>query len=137
MTTETAATEMLLVEGRRTPATDGGAFETYNPATGQVIARVDEAGPQDVDRAVRAARKAFDEGLWARMAASERAGILLRAAAIIRDRAEDLAQLETRNSGKTITDSRDEVLGAAGCLEYYAGAATRIMGETIPVSAPG
>src|SRR5947209_5637336 len=137
MITETVGREHLLIGGRRAAASDGDVFLTINPATGESVARVDEAGPADVDRAVRAARKAFDEGPWPAMPAAERGRILLRAASLIRGRLEPLAQLETRNSGKTIADSRDEVGGAAACLEYYAGAATRIMGETIPVSAPG
>ena len=137
MTTQAIDTAGLLIEGRRVPAAGGKSFETFNPATGAVIARVAEAGPEDVDRAVRAARRAFDEGPWPWSSASERGRVLLRAAALLRERAEALAQMETRNGGKTIADSRDEVLGAAGCLEYYAGAATRVTGETIPVSAPG
>lgn len=136
MATETIATEGLLIGGQREPAASGKTFDTYNPATGEVIAGVAEAGTEDVDRAVRAARKAFD-GKWSTMAASRRGRILLKAANLIRSRTDDLAQLETRNGGKTIKDARNDVLGAAYAFEYYGGAATRIMGETIPVSAPG
>jgi len=137
MTTETLTTEGLLIGGQRASEAEGRTFDTYNPATGQVIARVAEAGPEDVDRAVRAARRAFDDGPWAKGGANKRARALFRAAALIRERADALAELETRNCGKTITDARGEVLGTAQCFEYYAGATTRIMGETIPVSAPG
>jgi len=136
-TVDSLPAEGLLIDGRRAPAAGGETFDTFNPATGAVIARVAAAGPRDVDRAVRAARRAFDEGTWRWATAGVRGGILLRAAAAIRARAEDLAQLETRNGGKTIADARDEVLGAAACFEYYAGAPARIYGETIPVSAPG
>ena len=137
MTTETEAAAGMLIAGRRVAAADGKTFNTYNPATGEVIARVAEAGPADVDRAVRAARQAFDSGKWPAFSAAKRGRVLLKAAALIRDRLAALAELETRNGGKTMTDSRGEVLGTAACFEYYAGAAARIMGETIPVSAPG
>lgn len=137
MTTETIAVESLFIDGQRTPAADGRTFDTFNPATGEVIARVAEAGPDDVDRAVRAARRAFDEGSWPGTSAAKRGRVLLKAAAAIRRRSEELAQLETRNGGKTIADTRGEMLNAAAVFEYYAGAATRIMGETIPVATPG
>jgi acyl-CoA reductase-like NAD-dependent aldehyde dehydrogenase len=137
MTTETVTAAEMLIGGRWVTAADGRTFDTYNPATGEVIAHVPEAGPEDVDRAVRAARQAFDSGKWPAFSAAKRGRILLKAAALIRVRLDELADLETQNSGKTITDSRGEVLGTAACFEYYAGAATRIMGETIPVSAPG
>jgi acyl-CoA reductase-like NAD-dependent aldehyde dehydrogenase len=116
---------------------DSGTFETFNPATGETIATVAEAGADDIDRAVAAARKAFEGGKWPSFTAARRGRVLLKAAALIRERANDLAALETKNSGKTISDSLGEVLGAAACFEYYAGAATKITGETIPVSAPG
>ena len=137
MTTETITTEGMLIGGQRVPAASGKTFDTYNPATGEVIARVAEAGLEDVDRAVRTARRAFDEGPWTNGGPGKRARALFRAAALIRERADQLAELETRNCGKTISDARGEVLGVALCFEYYAGAATKIMGETIPVSAPG
>jgi acyl-CoA reductase-like NAD-dependent aldehyde dehydrogenase len=137
MTTDTVTTVEMLIGGRRVAAADGKTFDTHNPATGEVIARVPEAGPEDIDRAVRAARQAFDDGKWPAFTAAKRGRVLLKAAALIRARLDELAELETQNGGKTITDSRAEVLGAAACFEYYAGAATRIMGETIPVSAPG
>ncbi len=137
MTTETVTIADMLIGGRRVATADGKTFDTYNPATGEVIARVAEAGAEDVDRAVGAARKAFDGGKWPAFSASKRGRILLKAAALIRARLDEIAELETRNGGKTITDSRGEVLGTAACFEYYAGAGTRIMGETIPVSAPG
>jgi betaine-aldehyde dehydrogenase len=137
MTTETITTEGLLIGGQRVAATEGKTFDTYNPATGEVVACVAAAGPEDVDQAVRAARRAFDEGPWPTTTASKRGRVLQKAAALIRERREELAQLETRNGGKTISDSRGEVMGAAAAFDYYSGAATRIMGQTIPVSAPG
>jgi acyl-CoA reductase-like NAD-dependent aldehyde dehydrogenase len=137
MTTSTVMTAEMLIGGHWVAAADGKTFETFNPATGELIARAPEAGPEDVDRAVRAARQAFDGGKWPAFTAAKRGRVLLKTAALIRARLDELAELETQNGGKTITDSRGEILGTAACFEYYAGAATRIMGETIPVSAPG
>lgn len=137
MVSELVKVEHLLIGGKREPSISGETFETYNPANNEVIARVAEAGPEDVDRAVSAARMAFDAGTWPTMVASKRGRVLQQAAQLIRDRADELAHLETSNCGKTISDARSDVLTAAACFEYYAGAATRIMGETIPVSAPG
>ncbi|GAC1653262.1 MAG: aldehyde dehydrogenase [Acidobacteriaceae bacterium] len=136
MAMETITTEGMLVAGQRVPAVGGTTFDTFNPATGEVLARVAEAGPEDIDQAVSAARRAF-EGAWAKTSAAKRGRILLKTAQRIRERSEELAQLESRNGGKTIRDSRAEVLGAASSFEYYAGAPARIMGETIPVPASG
>src|SRR5487761_2123365 len=127
--------EDLLIDGERAPGVEGRTFLTYNPATGQALAEVALAGEADVERAVAAARRAFDEGPWPRMKAVERGRILYRIAGLIRERLDSLAELETRNSGKALADSRDEVGGAANTFEYYAGAADKIFGETIPMGA--
>ena len=111
-------------------------FELVEPATGQRLTTVPEATRDDVDRAVRAADRAF-RGEWRAINTRDRGRILLRLAASIRDHAEELAKLETRNVGKPIRDSRDEVGLAANCFEYYAGAANKIAGQTIPGAAPG
>src|SRR5438045_4477278 len=101
------------------------------------MARAAAASPADVDAAVKAARAAFEAGSWSNAAASARAKVLYQIADLIRSNAQRRATLEARNAGKPIRDARDEVMGAAQCFEYYAGAATRIFGETIPVTAPG
>ncbi len=112
-------------------------FDIVEPATSEVMARAAVASPTDVDRAVKAAREAFEGGAWSDAPASARAKVLYKIAELIRADVDRLATLEARNAGKPIRDARDEVLGAAQCFEYYAGAATRIFGETIPVTAPG
>ncbi|MGI8827621.1 MAG: aldehyde dehydrogenase family protein [Chloroflexota bacterium] len=137
MVTETITNQGLLIDGQRAPSTEGKTFPTYNPATGDVLAQVAEADAEDVDRAVRVARRAFDSGTWPETPASARGRVLLRAAALLRERAGQIGDLEMRDNGKPIGDARDDVVSAAGVFEYYAGAATRIMGETIPVTAPG
>jgi len=129
----TIATENLIIGGKRVPAADGRTYETYNPATGEVLAHVAEAGVEDVNRAVAAARKAFDEGPWPVMPAARRARTLLKIAALITQRVNELATLESQNCGKTIRDATAEVKGIASCFEYYAGAARMLAGEIPPV----
>ena len=126
----TIATEELLIGGKRTPAADGKTYETLNPATGEVLARVADAGVEDAERAIRAARTAFDEGPWRQWPGGRRRKVLLKAAALINERTQQLAELESKNCGKTIRDATAEVKGIALCFEYYAGAADKIFGET-------
>jgi betaine-aldehyde dehydrogenase len=111
-------------------------FELIEPATGERLTTVPEAGREDVDRTVAEAERAF-EGEWRRVNTRDRARLLSRLASLIRDNAEELAKLETRNVGKPIRDSRDEVNLAANCFDYYAGATNKIAGQTIPAAAPG
>lgn len=133
----TKGPSQLLIGGSWRPGEGENTFEVIEPATSEVMAQVAIGTPADVDSAVKAARKAFESGAWSKMAASARARVLYRIAELIRSNLGDLSRLEARNAGKPIRDARDEVLGAAQCFEYYAGAATRIFGETIPVTAPG
>src|SRR5262249_32987057 len=136
---ETGAVERqgLLIAGERVESADGRSFSTDNPATGAVVAEVALAGVEDVNRAVQAARTAFDEGPWPSWPATRRGRALLQVAQLIRERRDALAELETRNCGKALADARDEVEGAANTFEYYAGAANKHFGETIPVLAGG
>jgi len=127
----------LLIGGAWRAGQEDRTFDVVEPATSEVMAKAAVASPADVDAAVTAARAAFDAGTWSNAAASARAKVLYKIAELIRSGVDQLATLEARNAGKPIRDARDEVLGAAQCFEYYAGAATRIFGETIPVSAPG
>jgi acyl-CoA reductase-like NAD-dependent aldehyde dehydrogenase len=106
------------------------------PATGAPLADVDSHDVADADRAVRAAHAAFI-GTWRRINTRERGQLLSRFAQRIRDHADELARLETRNVGKPIRDSRDEVGLAANVFEYYAGATNKVGGQTIPGAAPG
>lgn len=127
----------LVIDGREVAALSGRTATVINPATGETVAPVPVADEQDVDRAVQAARRAFDEGPWPQMPASKRGRVLMGIAGLLRERVESLARLEVLNSGKPIRDARAEVLAAAECFEYYAGAATKWFGETIPVTDRG
>ena len=110
--------------------------QLIEPATGRPLTDVARATVDDLDRAVRRAELAF-RGSWRRINTRERGRLLLRLAALIRENAAELATLESRNVGKPIRDSRDEVALAADCFEFYGGATNKIAGQTIPAAAPG
>ena len=112
-------------------------FEVIEPATGERLASIPQATIDDVDRAARAAHRAFTSGPWRTINTRERGRILLRVANLIREHRDELARTESRNVGKPIRDSRDEVDLAADCFEFYAGATNKIGGQTIPGGAPG
>jgi aldehyde dehydrogenase (NAD+) len=123
----------LFINNEFVDAADRGTFETVNPATGEVIAKVAAAGPADVDRAVKAARAALESGPWAKMDAAERGRLLYKLADLFEKNADELARLESLNCGKTIRDSRSDLQGVANTLRYYAGWADKIEGRTVPV----
>ena len=128
----------MMIGGESVDAADGQTFEVVNPATGAVIATAPLGGKTDVDRAVAAAQKAFEDPKgWATWAAGKRGRTLAKFAALIKDKSEELAWLETRNVGKPIGSSRGEIIGASLVFDYYAGAANKVFGQTIPVSKPG
>jgi phenylacetaldehyde dehydrogenase len=129
-------TSKILIDGRWSDAASGKTFETYNPATGEVLARVAEGDREDIDRAVRAARRAF-EGPWSTLTTSERGRLMWKLADLIEQHAEEFAMLETLDNGKPLTISRAaDVPLAVDLLRYMAGWATKIEGSTIPISVP-
>lgn len=127
----------LLIDGERAPAADGRAFETLDPATGRPITNVAHAGAQDVDRAVKAARKALEEGPWRTAPAAERARIMNRLADLIEEHADQLAELESLDNGKPVKLARFvDVNQTIAWFRHFAGWAERIHGEVIPVRQP-
>lgn len=104
-----------------------------NPADGKPMARVGEATAHETDRAIMAARRAFDRGPWPEMTAQQRGRILFAMAASVRAHKEELAHLETLNTGKPLTESEYDMDDTATCFEYYGGMATKVCGETNPV----
>ncbi len=112
------------------------ATTLIEPATGEPFTEVPHARAEDADRAIRAAQRAFG-GEWRRINTRDRGRLLNRLATLIRENADELARLESRNVGKPIRDSRDEVGLAANVFEYYAGATNKVGGQTIPAAAPG
>ncbi|MEP7234232.1 MAG: aldehyde dehydrogenase family protein [Ignavibacteriota bacterium] len=129
----------LFIGGEFVDAMSGKVFSTINPATGMVLTHIAEADASDVDRAVKAARAAFEEGSpWRKMSSTERTRCLLKLADLIRANADELSELETLDTGKPIFESsKFDIPQAAECFEYYAGWVTKITGETIPVSKGG
>ena len=135
---DTPTTARMVIGGESVDAADGQTFEVVNPATGRVIATAPQGGRADVDRAVAAAQKAFEDRKgWASWAAGKRGRSLAKLADLIKKNSEELAWLESRNVGKPISGSRGEVVGASLVFDYYAGAANKVFGQTIPVSKPG
>ncbi len=126
----------LFIDGKWTDAESGKTFETLNPATGAVLAKIQEGGKADIDKAVKAARKAFDTGPWHnKMSTAERARCLYKLADLIEKHAEELAQLETLDNGKPIKESRHmDVPATIETFRYYSGWSTKIEGETINVN---
>ena len=125
----------LIIDGQAVDSVSGRTFETRNPATEELVTTVAEAGVEDVDLAVRAARKAFDEGPWRRMKASERGRILHKLGDLILANAEELGRLETLDNGKPIFESKlIDAPMAAGCFHYFSGWATKLTGDTVPVN---
>jgi aldehyde dehydrogenase (NAD+) len=125
----------LLIDGQWTPARSGKTFETINPATEEVIASVAEADAADVEMAVRAARKAFDEGPWPRMDARERGRVMMRLADLMESEIDELAALESLDNGKPVSDAKlGDIPLAIQVIRYYAGWADKIQGATIPIN---
>jgi betaine-aldehyde dehydrogenase len=122
----------MLIDGERVQASSRRTLDVMNPATGEVLARVPDAQAADVDRAVRAARRAFDEG-WRDVTAQERGRILFRLAEKARAETQRLAELETLNSGKPLAESEFDIGDVATCFEYYGGLATKLHGEVLNV----
>lgn len=116
---------------------DGASERTIiNPATGKPLCKVAEASRQQVEEAIKAARKAFDEGPWPRMSAQERAQFLFKVADKIEEHKDELAELETWNVGKPLREAEYDVADSAGCFRYYAGLITKPTGQSIDVPAP-
>jgi aldehyde dehydrogenase (NAD+) len=130
---ERTAEDRLFIGGEWTDAQDGATLATVHPATGDVLTEVAAAGAADVDAAVRAARSALVEKGWRRMDAADRGAILWRMADLIEERSALLARLEVLDNGKPIREAGIDIRMAADAFRYYAGWATKLHGETIPV----
>ncbi len=126
----------LFINGHSVPALSGLTFETISPSTGLVLAHVAQAGKEDVDLAVAAARRAF-EGEWSRFKSFDRQQVLLRLAELVDAHYDELALLDTLDMGGPISRTLLGRRRAVAILRYYAGLATTTQGDTIPISAPG
>jgi betaine-aldehyde dehydrogenase len=126
-----ARTYQLFIGGKFVDSKDQKTFPVYDPSTEEAIAYATEAGPADVDAAVKAAKEAFET--WSQTTAQERGRVLFRLADRIRKEAEPLAQLESQNGGKPIVEAEFDINDVATCFEYYGGLATKITGHVNPV----
>lgn len=126
----------MLIDGAWTGASDGRLFDSVNPATGKVWCRVPEATEADIDRAVTAAHRAFTEGPWARMTPTERGKCLRRLAELLADRSEALGRTESVDTGKMLKETRWQAKYIAEFFQFYAGAADKVSGETLPIDKP-
>ena len=122
------------IDGKWRPSLSGKTFATVNPATEEVICQVAEGDKEDIDLAVKAARKAFDEGPWSRMDARDRGKLMFRLADLIEQEIDELAALESLDNGKPFNEARyGDLALVLDCLRYYAGYADKIQGSTIPI----
>src|SRR5271156_3829538 len=130
-------TQKILINGKWVEAASGKTFPTYNPATGEVLSQVAEGDKEDIDRAVKAARAAFDSGPWSKITASARGRMIWKLGDLIEKHLEEFAQLESLDNGKPLKVARAaDVPLAADLFRYMAGWATKIEGNTIPLSVP-
>src|SRR6516162_3950079 len=126
----------MFINNQWVPAASGKTFPTYNPATGEVLAQVAEGDKEDIDRAVKAARKAFENPAWADMPASQRGRLIWKLADLMEARTEEFAQIESLDNGKPLAIARvADVPLAVDLFRYMAGWATKIEGNAIPISA--
>lgn len=132
-----AQTHKIFINGKWVDAASGKTFATYNPATGEVLAQVAEGDREDIDRAVKAARAAFETGPWSRLNASQRGRLIWKLADLIEQNLEEMAELEMLDNGKPFKVARAaDVPLAVDLFRYMAGWATKIEGTTIPLSVP-
>src|ERR1700741_5419673 len=132
--TETRTYQMY-INGEWGDSKSTKTFPVYDPSTEEVIAQVPDAGAEDVNRAVAAAKAAFDEGPWATTTAQERGRVLFRLADKVRQHLPALAELECRNTGKPIVEAEYDINDVATCFVYYGGVATKGNGHLKPGSA--
>ena len=126
----------LYIDGDFCEASDGGRFDSTNPATGEVWASAPAATEADVDRAVRAAHRAMTSGEWASMTATARGRLLYRLADLVAENAHRLGEVETTDSGKLAAETRAQSAYVADYYRYYAGLADKIQGDTLPIDKP-
>jgi (Z)-2-((N-methylformamido)methylene)-5-hydroxybutyrolactone dehydrogenase len=135
-TAESVREYRMLIGGEWVDAHSGATFETVNPYTGKVWATAPDAGAEDVDRAVRAAREAFDSGPWGKMTGTQRAGLMRRLAELIAEHGEAIALVESTDNGKLLREMSGQLGALPEYYHYFAGAADKIQGDTIPSDKP-
>ena len=123
----------LIINGQKVESSDGGTIKTYNPATGELIAEVAKATKEDAEKAVQAARNAFDYGKWKKFPVNKRSRVLNKIAAIMRSRFNELVELEVLDTGKSLSTAQGQVNQAIEDFEFYAGAIVSHGGRVNPM----
>jgi aldehyde dehydrogenase (NAD+) len=123
---------MQVIDGKPVDSLSGQRIDVVSPSDGRVFASIPASGPADVDRAVQAARRAFDDGPWGRMPAVERGRLLVKLGLLVERNAEELAALESRDTGKPARQGKADVVAAMRYYEFYGGAGDKVHGDTIP-----
>ena len=131
--TTQAQTYQMYVNGQWVTSDSGKTLPVYDPSAEEVIAEVPDSNARDVDRAVAAAKDAFENGPWGSSTAQERGRVLFKLADAVRQNTAVLAELEARNSGKPIVEAEYDLGDVATCFEYYGGLATKVTGHVNPV----
>ena len=126
----------MYIDGKWVNSESEKSFESYNPATEEPWAIIPEAGVNDVDRAVQAAHRAFNEGPWSKMTATERGKLLRRLAEVLNEHSETLGRAETKDTGKLLKETQWQARYIADYFQYYAGLADKVHGETLPIDKP-
>ena len=126
----------MLIDGEWVAASDGAAFESVNPTTGKVWAMIPEATAEDVDRAVQAADRAFNQGPWPAMTATQRGQCLRRLADLLLEKSEAFGKVETIDTGKLLKETRWQAKYIAEFFHFFAGCADKIHGDTLPIDKP-
>lgn len=131
-----AKTYQMLIDGAWVDASDGATFDSTSPIDGKVWARVPEATACDVNRAVQAAHRAFEEGAWPAMTPTQRGKCLHKLGDLLAERSEYLGRIETQDTGKMLKETRWQAKYIAEFFHFYAGCADKVMGETLPIDKP-
>ena len=126
----------MYIDGQWVNSESEKTFESFNPATEEPWAIIPEAGANDVDRAVKAAHRAFTEGPWANMTATERGKLLHRLAEVLAEHSEMLGRAETTDTGKLLKETQWQARYIADYFQYYAGLADKVHGDTLPIDKP-
>ncbi|HTT82842.1 MAG TPA: aldehyde dehydrogenase family protein [Rhizomicrobium sp.] len=128
--------QLMLIDGKRVPAASGRTINVYDPSTGTLIGTSPDGDVEDIDRAVQAASRTFESGVWRTLHGSERERIMWRAAELLEKHAQELAELEALNSGMLLPMAQQMMAGAVNLIRYFAGWATKIHGLTSEISGP-
>src|SRR5699024_7778475 len=127
--------KQLFINGEFVDSVSGKSFDVYNPANGEILANVSEAVEEDINKAVNAAKRAFEEGPWSKMSPAERGHLMYKLSMLIEENQREIAEIDVLDNGKPINEvMENDIPNAIGQFRYFAGWTTKMVGQTIPVS---